>query len=154
MRRRSLIRMPPGDQPRARIRNLFNRCRPFTVSLMVTKKLLLVEDEFLIRQTLAEALVEQGFDVIEAGRADDALRVLQAEPEIALLLTDVQLPGDMDGVQLASALRQFVPELPVVFMSGRPDRLESVVDSPRDAVIIKPYLPSEGCRAARRVTGG
>ena len=121
---------------------------------MVAKKILLVEDEFLIRQTLAEALVEEGFDVIEVDRADDALRVLQAEPDIALLLTDVQLPGDMDGVQLASALRQGIPELPVVFMSGRPDRLESVVDSPRDAVITKPFLPSEVCRAARRLTGG
>jgi DNA-binding response OmpR family regulator len=118
------------------------------------RKILIVEDEFLIRETLAEALADDGFDVVQAGSADDALAVIAGQMGIALLLTDLQLPGSMDGMQLARTLRRSMPELAVIFVSGRPDRLAKLGMSPRDAIIAKPYRPSEICAAARRLTGG
>jgi DNA-binding response OmpR family regulator len=120
---------------------------------MATVKILLVEDDYLIRLTLAEALAEAGFAVLEAASGDEASAMLQHEITIALLLTDVQLPGHLNGLQLAELARNRTPDLPVLFMTGRPDVLGAGGRSVRDAFIAKPYLPSDVCAAARRLTG-
>jgi CheY-like chemotaxis protein len=119
---------------------------------MANVKILLVEDDYLIRLTLAEALAEAGFAVLEAASGDEASALLQHEATIALLLTDVQLPGCLNGLQLAELARRRTPDLPVVFMTGRPDVLGPGGRTTRDAVIAKPYLPSEVCAAAHRLT--
>lgn len=116
-------------------------------------RILVVEDEFLIRMTLFEALSDDGFDVLEAGNGDDALALLRADPAIRLLLTDLQLPGGLDGRTLALKAREAVPDLPVIYVSGRPDAVQDLASS-RDVVIAKPYLPSDVCAAARRLTQG
>ena len=116
-------------------------------------KIMIVEDEFLIRLTLAEALTDEGFEVVEAANGDEALSALRDNPGIALLLTDIQLPGQLDGVALARAARQHLPRIPVIFMTGRPDSLSRDATSPGDVVIAKPYLPSEVCATARRLLG-
>ena len=64
---------------------------------MSQPRVMVVEDEFLIRLTLVEALTDEGFDVIEAESGDVALPILQADPSILILLTDIQLPGRLDG---------------------------------------------------------
>jgi CheY-like chemotaxis protein len=120
---------------------------------MPRPKVLIVEDEFLIRLTLAEALADDGFEVIEAANGAEALQALPADGALALLLTDIQLPGGMNGMEVARRLRGQVPDLPVIFMTGRPDRSETTPASDRDLFIAKPYLPSEVCAAARRLTG-
>src|SRR5947209_2283421 len=110
-------------------------------------KILIVEDEFLIRLTLAEALADEGFRVVEAESGDEALALLDAE-EITLLLTDIQLPGSMDGLALAREARRRWPDIPVIYMTGRPDTMRA--DQPasaHDVYIAKPYLPSEVCAA-------
>jgi DNA-binding response OmpR family regulator len=114
---------------------------------------LIVEDEFLIRLTLAEALTDAGFSVLEAETASDAFAALESHPDMALMLTDIQLRGGTSGVELVQSIRAEMPELPVIFMSGRPDSLSGIEPSARDAFIAKPYLPSEVCAAARRLTG-
>ncbi len=114
-------------------------------------KVLIVEDEFLIRLTLAEALGDEGFTAIEAEAADQALVALAAHSDIILMMTDIQLPGGMDGRALAARARQTRPGLPVIFMTGRPDRMEP--PTPQDLFVAKPYLPSEICAAVRRMTG-
>ena len=114
-------------------------------------RVLVVEDEFLIRMTLFEALSDEGFDVVEAASGDDALVLLRADPTIRLLLTDLQLPGGLDGRALALKAREAVPDLPIIYMSGRPDAVQDLVTS-LDVVIAKPYLPSDVCVAARRLT--
>jgi CheY-like chemotaxis protein len=116
-------------------------------------KIMIVEDEFLIRLTLAEALTDEGFEVVEAANGDEALSALRDNPGIALLLTDIQLPGQLDGVALARAARQHLPRIPVIFMTGRPDSLSRDATSPGDVFIAKPYLPSEVCATARRLLG-
>lgn len=118
---------------------------------MTAPKCLIVEDEYLIRLTLAEALTDDGFDVVEAATGDEALAILQRDDSVELLLTDIQLPGKLDGVALARAARDHAPSLPVIFMTGRPD--SKIGGSERDAFIPKPYLPSQVCATARRLTG-
>jgi CheY-like chemotaxis protein len=111
---------------------------------------LVVEDEFLIRMTLVEALGDEGFDVIEAETGDAALPILQSDPTVRLLLTDIQLPGRLDGRALAQKAREQLPELPIIYMTGRPDPRD--VASPLDVFVAKPYTLNDICEAARRMT--
>ncbi len=115
-------------------------------------RLLVVEDEFLIRLTLSEALIDAGYDVLEAADADEALQHLTdtAPRPIQLLLTDVQLPGPVDGHGLAARVRQVLPDLPVIFTTGRPDPA-TAGSARRDVFIAKPYLPSEMCAAVDKI---
>ena len=110
----------------------------------------MVEDEFLIRMTLAEALADEGFDVIEAETGDDALPILKSDPNIRLLLTDIQLPGVLNGRTLATRAREHLPTLPIIFMTGQPDSSDRAND--RDVFISKPYTLFDICEAARRLT--
>ena len=80
--------------------------------------ILVVEDEVLIRMMLADELRGRGFDVVEAQNADEALTLLQSPVPVGLVLTDVQLPGAMDGIGLARLLRAARPELKIVIASG------------------------------------
>lgn len=113
-------------------------------------RVLVVEDEFLIRMTLAEALGDEGFEVIEAETAEAALPILRADPAIRLLLTDIQLPGGMNGRALALKAREHRPALPIIYMTGRPDPSDS--GTPLDVFIAKPYTLDALCAAARRLT--
>ena len=113
-------------------------------------KVLVVEDEFLVRLTLVEALSDEGFQVLEAETGDAALPILQRYGEISLLLTDIQLPGTINGHVLALRARETQPNLPIIFMTGGPD--EETDGSTRDVFISKPYTLANICRAAKRLT--
>jgi len=115
---------------------------------MSGKRILVVEDDFLIRMTLTESLESEGFVVIEADSGEAALVQLRTDPTISLLLTDMQLSGSLSGRALADAVRAENAILPIIFMTGRPDRI-GAVDPDREMIIGKPYLPSEVCLAAR-----
>jgi CheY-like chemotaxis protein len=79
---------------------------------------LIVEDEFLVRMDTRAALEEAGFDVVEAGDADDAITILSARNDIRLLFTDVHMPGSMDGLKLAHFVRDRWPPVKIVATSG------------------------------------
>ena len=119
-----------------------------------SSRVLVVEDEFLIRLTLVEALSDEGFDVAEAETGDLALPMLQSDPSIQVLLTDIQLPGALDGRRLAQRARETRPDLPVLFMTGRPDPAIEAAASPIDRFIAKPYTLSDICSAVRSLTHG
>ncbi len=119
-------------------------------NLTAAERVLIVEDEFLIRLTLSEALLDAGYEVVEAADADEALSAAESDPSIRLLLTDVQLPGPIDGHSLAARLREQWPDLPVIFMTGRPDAA-ALASGARDRFIAKPYLPSEICAAVEDI---
>lgn len=80
--------------------------------------ILLVDDEPLIRMLAAEQLEELGYEVMEAGDAASALKLLSMQRHVSLLITDVGLPGGMNGRQLADAARQARPNLEVLFITG------------------------------------
>jgi CheY-like chemotaxis protein len=102
---------------------------------------LLVEDEFLICEMVAEALLEQGFSVQTAANAADALLHLASDP-VDILFTDINLPGGMDGAALARRARQLQPNLPVVYASARATMLEPEARVPGAIIVPKPYEPA------------
>jgi DNA-binding response OmpR family regulator len=119
---------------------------------MAPPRLLLVEDEFLIRLSLSEVLSDDGFEVVEAEDGDTALALLDAQEAFAIMLTDIQLPGSLDGRALAERARTTRPALPVIFMSGRPQSVASA--NPLDTYVNKPYLPSVLSATVRRILDG
>jgi signal transduction histidine kinase len=79
---------------------------------------MVIDDEPLIRMLIAEALEEGGYSAIEASDGPAGLRVLQSAAKIDLLITDVGLPGGMNGRQVADAAREIRPDLKVLFVTG------------------------------------
>lgn len=100
-------------------------------------RLLLVEDEVLIRLVLAEALAGHGHEVHQAGNADEALSILANHPDIQFLVTDVGLPG-INGRQLAELARTRAPYLKVLFLTGYIDRADSSRLPPGTRMLTKP----------------
>jgi two-component system, response regulator PdtaR len=79
---------------------------------------LLVEDEVLIRMDLAEALREAGHTVYEAGTADAAIELLQSPMRVDVVVTDIRMPGNTNGLGLAAYIHENRPSIKVVVMSG------------------------------------
>jgi PAS domain S-box-containing protein len=79
---------------------------------------LIVDDEATVRMLVTEVLTENGYNVLEATNAPSAIKIIDANPNIALLITDVGLPGGMNGRQLAEAVRMLRKDLKVVFITG------------------------------------
>ena len=82
------------------------------------RRILVVEDEVLIRMTVTDALEDSGFEVIEAGSADEAMEKMD-DGAIHLLFTDIQMPGRLTGVDLAHEVAARFPEAGIVVASGR-----------------------------------
>ena len=101
---------------------------------------LLVEDEFLISEWVAQALSEQGFAVQTAANATDALGHL-ASDQVDILFTDINLPGGMDGAALARRAREMLPNFPVVYASARATMLGPDARVPGAIIVPKPYQP-------------
>ena len=102
---------------------------------------LLVEDEIMISEWVAQSLSEQGFAVQTAANAADALDHLAAD-EVDVLLTDINLPGGMDGVTLARRARELRPNIPVVYASARATMLSPDARVPGAIILPKPYEPA------------
>jgi CheY-like chemotaxis protein len=81
--------------------------------------ILVVEDESLLRMNAAEMIEDAGFDVLEAANADEAIALLEARADIALVFTDIQMPGSMDGIRLAAAVRDRWPPVKIIATSGQ-----------------------------------
>ena len=102
--------------------------------------ILVVEDEPLVRLFLTDFLDEAGFKVFEAVNADEAMTILQARPDVQVIISDIEMPGSMNGLELARAVHERWPGIGIVVTSGRerpgPDDLSEKV-----AFLAKPYLP-------------
>jgi CheY-like chemotaxis protein len=79
---------------------------------------LVVEDEVLLRMDIAQSLEDEGFRVFEASNADDAITILNANSGIRLMFTDIDMPGSMDGLKLAAAVRDRWPPIKIIITSG------------------------------------
>lgn len=80
---------------------------------------LVVEDEPLARMYAASVAQDAGFKVIQAGNADEAILLLEAQSDIRVVFTDIEMPGSMDGLKLAKAIRNRWPPIEVIVTSGR-----------------------------------
>ena len=102
------------------------------------KIVLVVDDESLVRMVTVDMVEFAGYDVIEAVDADDAVAILETRSDIALVMTDVDMPGSMDGLKLAHAVRNRWPPIKLIIVSGKSRLTEA--DLPTDARFIgKPY---------------
>jgi CheY-like chemotaxis protein len=117
-----------------------------------TRRLLLVEDDPLLRMTLAEALTEAGFTVVEAEDAESAIGLVASRDDFDLLLTDINLPG-ADGFALASAARRLRPGLPVVYASGRLSEADPQRALPGAPFLAKPFTLSSALTTLQGALG-
>ncbi len=115
---------------------------------------LLVEDEPLIREIMAESLEDAGFVVIQASTGDEAISVILDPPAtITALVTDFHMPGEADGADVASRIREKWPEMPVVIASGRPDILQQSWQAAFGYRLLKkPYGPRQLIGVLRELT--
>jgi len=107
----------------------------------VTAKLLVAEDDIFVRSMIAEFLRDAGFDVLEAGNADEALAHFETENDIDLLFSDVRMPGSMDGTELAVRVKGKWPGTHVVLTSGYSDALLESQARIQEPILAKPYRP-------------
>jgi len=124
----------------------------FFFQVLMSNKIavLVVEDEMIIRMDIADHLSEEGYEVFEAGTADEAIAVLESEPSIRLLFTDIDMPGSMDGLNLAAAVRDRWPLVRIVVTSGH--RMVVVADIPAGGVFLsKPYGHDAVCASFREL---
>jgi CheY-like chemotaxis protein len=115
---------------------------------------LLVEDEALLRMFVSDALREEGgFRVIEAANADEALTLLEtAGDDVRVLVTDVEMPGSMDGFTFTRVVRKAWPHIGLVVISGRMKPKDDEV--PEGAIFIaKPFSILELTKAVQSVLG-
>jgi CheY-like chemotaxis protein len=75
---------------------------------------LIVEDELLIRLDAVDMIEAAGFDVVQAGNADEAITILEARSDIQLVFTDIQMPGSMDGLKLRSSRPRVIMQFATV----------------------------------------
>jgi CheY-like chemotaxis protein len=81
--------------------------------------LLIVEDDLLVRMLAVEIAEDAGFSVLQATDADEAIEVLHRRPDIRVVFTDIDMPGSLDGLELAHAIRHRWPPIEVVLTSGK-----------------------------------
>src|ERR1700709_2865635 len=104
--------------------------------------ILIVEDELLIRMDAVETIEAAGFEVVEAARADEAIAILETRLDITVVFTDIQMPGSMDGLKLAAAVRSRWPPIKIVATSGHVK--VGLGDLPQGGRFLhKPYSPGE-----------
>jgi CheY-like chemotaxis protein len=113
---------------------------------------LVVEDEMLLRMRAVDMVEDAGFTSVEAVDADEAVAILESRSDIALLFTDIQMPGSMDGLKLAHAVRQRWPPIKIILVSGQLKLANA--DIPADSRFFgKPLEAEEMIAEMRRLIG-
>ena len=108
---------------------------------------LVVEDEFLSRLHAVSLVEEAGYKAVEASNAEEAIAVLEARKDIRIVFTDIDMPGTMDGLKLAHAIRTRWPPIELIVTSGHFDLREDMPE--RGRFFPKPYGDREIISALR-----
>ena len=103
-----------------------------SVRIPKNEVVLVVEDEFLVRLHAVHLVEQAGFEAVEAANADEAISILEARKDIRIVFTDIHMPGSMDGLKLAHAIRERWPPIELILTSGHFN-------------IAKDKLPARGC---------
>ena len=121
---------------------------------MAALRVLLVEDEALIRLVTAEMLRDEGFEVVEARDGDEARALLNDPGNFDVLFTDVRMPGTLDGIDVVLHARRGHPSLPVLVVSGYAANIMRRLSGlqPPAMFIGKPYSLAEVLSVLRRLT--
>jgi two-component system, response regulator PdtaR len=97
---------------------------------------LVVEDEALMRTKLAEELHDAGYLVVEASDGTEAVEILTVRRDVKIVISDVRMPGPIDGVELCRRVRSGYPGIKVILSSGEPSAADSTA---HDGFFLKPY---------------
>jgi len=116
------------------------------------KAVLVVEDEPLLRMMAMTMVEDAGFEPVEARDADEAIALLEARTDITIVFTDVDMPGSMDGLKLAAAIRDRWPPIEIVITSGH-FRLDDSTIPARTVFFPKPYDHQEVVATLRWMAG-
>ncbi len=109
-----------------------------TASPATTIKVLVVEDEPILLLMATDLVEEAGYEAVAAGNADEAIRILASRDDISIVFTDIRMPGSMDGMKLAAAVRDRWPPIEIIVTSGH--MIRSPADLPeRGKFFRKPY---------------
>lgn len=117
---------------------------------MTAQTILVVEDEFLIRFMLADSLRDIGYHILEAADGDEALDILTSGQIVDLVVTDVRMPGGVDGMELTRRSKSLAPGRPVIVCSAHLFRSESY---PADEFLAKPYTVAALAEMIARLIG-
>jgi DNA-binding NtrC family response regulator len=107
-----------------------------------TPTVLVVEDERLLRTLMVDVLSETGLVSCEASNAEEALSMLATYPSIAVVLTDINMPGSMDGMGLAILVNELNPDIGIIVTSGSPPAMDAPILT-RGTFLFKPYRPDQ-----------
>lgn len=120
------------------------------------QKILVVEDEEAVCEIIKISLELSGYHVTVAATGDEASSIFTAQPDFDLLLTDVVMPGVMQGPDLAKSLREQNPDLPVILMTGYASDAAMIGKGPRsgDICLTKPVTRNELLKAVAQALGG
>ena len=115
-------------------------------------RILLVEDEALLRVMAEEDLCDMGHHVTAAGDGDAALEIIESGVEVDVLITDIRMPGTVDGWELARRASAILPSLAVIYVSGYPGETHDPL--PGSQFIKKPYRLADLEAALRAASAG
>lgn len=114
---------------------------------------LVVEDEPLLRMMAVDLVEDAGFEALEAANADEAIKILECRSDIRVIFTDIDMPGSMDGLLLAAAVRDRWPPIQIILTSGHVHISE--VELPLGGVFFsKPYDHLQVTRALQSMAAG
>jgi CheY-like chemotaxis protein len=110
--------------------------------------ILVVEDEPLLNLDVSDALSSEGYEVIAVTNADDAIKALEFRSDIHTIFTDINMPGSMDGLRLAAAVRDRWPPVNIIVTTGM--NAPRCGEMPANSIFIgKPYRNDEVLEALR-----
>ncbi len=123
---------------------------PMASSPTAAPTVLVVEDEFLIRMNVVEIIEDAGFHALEAANADEAIALLETHPDISIMFTDIDMPGSMNGIRLAHAVRGRWPPIKIIATSGHFQLRDGDLPD-KGRFLPKPYSSDQITTAIREV---
>jgi CheY-like chemotaxis protein len=105
--------------------------------------ILVIEDDEAIQGIVEEALTEGGFEPAIAASGEEAVTLLQGKTAYRALVTDINLPGPLDGWQVAKRAREIDPEFPVIYMTGAAGDEWASKGVPNSILLNKPFAPAQ-----------